>query len=179
MLLNCTVGRRKKNRTDLSPNVLAVSPDGRVEEYSEEAMLLLKQYYPIGIGGRWTFPQELRSWVGEAVGKSCEGKPQTVDRRSATGPDGTLWLRLQPNASGYFLYLDEVRQDAAAAAFQRWGLSPREADVLRHLVQGSTYSEIAAVLGISPKTVGRHLEKIYRKLGCNNRHAAAQLVKKL
>ena len=51
-------------------------------------------------------------------------------------------------------------------------LSPREAEVLRLLADGSTQHEIAHRLGISPKTVGSHIEHILRKLGVHSRAQA-------
>ncbi len=49
------------------------------------------------------------------------------------------------------------------------GLTAREADVLGLLAQGFSNKAIAAQLGISPKTVGNHVEHVYTKLGVTNR----------
>jgi pimeloyl-ACP methyl ester carboxylesterase/DNA-binding CsgD family transcriptional regulator len=48
-------------------------------------------------------------------------------------------------------------------------LSPREAQVLRLLAEGASNNEIATRLGISVKTVERHVTHIYRKLGAGGR----------
>lgn len=48
-----------------------------------------------------------------------------------------------------------------------------EERVLRWVARGKTNKEIAAVLGISPATVKRHMEKILTKLGLRNRVEAA------
>jgi DNA-binding NarL/FixJ family response regulator len=53
------------------------------------------------------------------------------------------------------------------------GLTAREVDVLGLLTQGLPNKAIAHRLGISPKTVGTHVERIYTKLGVSNRAAAA------
>jgi DNA-binding CsgD family transcriptional regulator len=52
-------------------------------------------------------------------------------------------------------------------------LTKREREVLFWLARGKSNSEIAAILGIAPATVGKHLEHIYPKLGVENRTAAA------
>jgi DNA-binding CsgD family transcriptional regulator len=52
-------------------------------------------------------------------------------------------------------------------------LSPREREVLRHLVDGKTDREIAEALFISPRTVMRHVASILAKLGVSSRTAAA------
>lgn len=54
-----------------------------------------------------------------------------------------------------------------------FGLSPRELEVLQLVVQGLTDAEVGDRLFISPRTVGRHLQSIYNKLGVGSRTAAA------
>jgi len=54
-------------------------------------------------------------------------------------------------------------------------LTAREAEVLRLVAVGKSNREIGEALVISPKTVGRHLENIYAKLGVDSRAAAAAL----
>jgi HD-GYP domain-containing protein (c-di-GMP phosphodiesterase class II) len=55
------------------------------------------------------------------------------------------------------------------------GLTARECEVLGLLAQGHPNKGIAQRLGISPKTVGNHVEHIYAKLGVNGRAGAAML----
>lgn len=52
-------------------------------------------------------------------------------------------------------------------------LTPREIEVLGLLAQGLPNKSIAKQLGISPKTVGNHIERVYSKLDVTNRAAAA------
>ncbi len=54
----------------------------------------------------------------------------------------------------------------------RFGLTPREAEVLLWVAQGKTNPEVAGILGIRPHTVRTHLEKVFAKLGVETRHAA-------
>lgn len=51
--------------------------------------------------------------------------------------------------------------------------TPREMDVLRLVVEGKTNAEIGLALGISEKTVEKHLEAIFRKMGVASRVEAA------
>jgi HD-GYP domain-containing protein (c-di-GMP phosphodiesterase class II) len=79
--------------------------------------------------------------------------------------------------------LDPVAADAvlAAAGHARSrsraggpaGLTTRESEILAQLAQGKSNKAIAQQLGISPKTVGNHIEHIYSKLRVTNRAAAA------
>ncbi|MCX7553678.1 DNA-binding response regulator [Marinicella sp. S1101] len=54
-------------------------------------------------------------------------------------------------------------------------ITRREADVLYWVAQAKTDWEIAQILGISERTVNKHLEQVYRKLNVNNRTAASGL----
>ena len=58
---------------------------------------------------------------------------------------------------------------------QSWpaGLTEREVEVLRLIVQGHSNRSVAQQLTISPKTVGRHIENIYAKTGVSSRATAA------
>ena len=61
---------------------------------------------------------------------------------------------------------------AGWAPAQDWRLTPREQDVLRWLSAGKTDRDIGAILEISPRTVHKHLQRIYEKLGVETRTAA-------
>lgn len=52
------------------------------------------------------------------------------------------------------------------------GLTEREVDVLRLIARGNANRQVAATLGISPKTVGHHIEHIYAKAGVTTRAGA-------
>ncbi|AOY91132.1 hypothetical protein BKK79_04365 [Cupriavidus sp. USMAA2-4] len=51
-------------------------------------------------------------------------------------------------------------------------LTARERQVLRWLARGKTDRDIASVLGISTRTVQKHLQHVYVKLGVETRTAA-------
>jgi DNA-binding CsgD family transcriptional regulator len=73
------------------------------------------------------------------------------------------------------------RVDGEAAVFAlmtRFGLSRREAQVLREITAGRTNDEIADTLGISLSTVKTRIENIFRRLGVSTRTAAALRVLK-
>jgi DNA-binding CsgD family transcriptional regulator len=55
------------------------------------------------------------------------------------------------------------------------GLTPREVEVLRLVAEGLTNPQVAQKLFLSPRTVQRHLNSVYRKLGVNSRTAATHL----
>lgn len=54
-------------------------------------------------------------------------------------------------------------------------LSLREMEVLNHVAEGKTNPDISSALGISERTVEKHLERVYKKLGVNTRTGAVIL----
>ncbi|MBO0904791.1 DNA-binding response regulator [Jiella sonneratiae] len=55
------------------------------------------------------------------------------------------------------------------------GVSAREAEVLLWLARGKANRDIADILKLSPRTVNKHLEVVFRKLGVENRAAATAI----
>lgn len=51
-------------------------------------------------------------------------------------------------------------------------LTPREADVVRLIARGCTYSQVAERLGVSAHTVATHIKNAYRKLEVHTAGAA-------
>ena len=68
--------------------------------------------------------------------------------------------------------LRRLLQRVASPARSAHGLTVRELEVLRQLADGFAAGAIAERLGISPKTVGTHLEHIFSKLGVRTRAQA-------
>jgi DNA-binding NarL/FixJ family response regulator len=59
------------------------------------------------------------------------------------------------------------------------GLTSRESEVLSWLSKGKTNRDIAQILGLSPRTIDKHLEQIYAKLGVENRTSAAAVAARM
>jgi DNA-binding NarL/FixJ family response regulator len=62
---------------------------------------------------------------------------------------------------------------ASARPLESLGISPREAEVLLWIAQGKDNEEIGIILGASRNTVKKHVMRVLRKLGVENRNAAA------
>jgi len=52
------------------------------------------------------------------------------------------------------------------------GLTPREVEVLTRVARGASTKQVAHALGITPKTAGTHIERIYIKIGASTRSTA-------
>ena len=58
-------------------------------------------------------------------------------------------------------------------------LTAREAEVMAWVARGKTNRDVAEILGMSPRTVNKHLEHIFEKLGVETRTAAAAVAGQL
>jgi len=122
-------------------------------------------------------PPRLTQWLREAEQARLQGEePQPLLARK---DDRRLFasLHTQADNSGEWLVLLREENDSSAietliAAFR---LTRREAEVLHWLCLGKTSKDIGDILGTSPRTVNKHLEHVYEKLGVETRTAAANL----
>jgi DNA-binding CsgD family transcriptional regulator len=72
--------------------------------------------------------------------------------------------------------LNEQREgDQERLLSDRHGLTVREAEVLLWVSRGKKNREVSEILQISPRTVNKHLEQIFAKLGVENRASAAAI----
>ncbi len=83
---------------------------------------------------------------------------------SPANPDEYLFRLSEPTAGRQ----EAVLRDAL-------GLTAREAEVLLWIANGKPNRDIGEILGISPRTVNKHLEQVFAKLGVENRASAAAL----
>ncbi|MBL9210451.1 MAG: response regulator [Opitutaceae bacterium] len=67
------------------------------------------------------------------------------------------------------LVLEEEQAEPGPAALLQFGLTPRQAEVAYWVAQGKTNPEIAVILGASPRTIDKHMERILARLEVENR----------
>ncbi len=147
---------------------LAARADGEVrlaEGDAREALTTLRQ-----AAARW---QELDSPYESArvrvgIGQACRslGDGDAAELEFDAARRAFAALGAVPDLGR----LDRLAGEAAAE--QPGGLTEREIEVLRVLATGRTNRAIAAGLGISERTVDRHVSNIYTKLDVNTRAAA-------
>ncbi len=145
--------------------------------------LYADHYRPIGIDRVIAVPlrSDGRVLVSFVLNRSrIDFSDRERDRLELLRPHLSHWYRVcsAPQAA-------LVAESAATAAAPldapeplprtRWteSLTPRETEVLQWVACGKTDADVAALLGLSPRTVQKHLEHIYLKLGVETRTAAA------
>jgi DNA-binding response OmpR family regulator/DNA-binding CsgD family transcriptional regulator len=107
--------------------------------------------------------RHFRGWDGTVLpkGLAAPAGPLRVRRFAEAGQDDLESLILEERATR-----------AGPAALLTLGLTPREAEVLFWIAEGKGNAEIAVILGASVRTIHKHVENLFRKLGCESRNAA-------
>ena len=118
-------------------------------------------------GRGWVFTRGLRDFSGDDVDAATQLWPllAVLDPSLGPSPRGEAGRPLPPGAGPA-----EASRPAGGGA----PLTRREYEVLGWLSQGLTATSIARRAGTSPRTVSKHLEHIYDKLGCHDRLMAVQ-----
>jgi DNA-binding NarL/FixJ family response regulator len=166
-LRNARVARLARDAVDLGGlGVLMLDARARVAWRSPQAGRWLAECF--SDDGGEPAPEWLARAIALAPGEELDapagGDRQLVARSlGRAGLDETMLLlvRRDPEAR-------ENRIESAA-------LTPRETEVLSWVAKGKTNRDIAEILGMSPRTVNKHLEHVFEKLGVETRAAAAAL----
>ena len=165
--------------------VVVLDHAGAVTWKTAKARLWLAEYFGHDDAGR-DLPAPLAAWVAHrlsaAGGAASHAHAAGTDSPAFSRQAGNRELRVRLTASRkageHVLLMEERCAPAApasslAAAYQ---LTAREHEVLTWLAKGKTNRDISDILGMSPRTVNKHLEHVYVKLGVETRAAATALV---
>jgi len=102
--------------------------------------------------------------------------------RVALDVDGALLecvlLRRTGEDEWLFRLTEQREGDDERLLGKRHGLTSREAEVLLWISRGKQNREMSEILNISPRTVNKHLEQVFQKLGVENRASAAAIAVK-
>jgi DNA-binding CsgD family transcriptional regulator len=151
--------------------IVALAPNGRIEFATAGAHRLLAKYFDGPASS--SAPEVLTAWLQHERthlnGDRALAKPGRPLTRERAGRH--LVIRLARREHDPTLLLLEERELPADA--DALGLTPREHGVLALVEKGKSNAEIARELWITTRTVRKHLEHVYTKLGVNSRTAAA------
>ncbi len=123
----------------------------------------------------YVLPRNVQDWLHQCAAALASSPPLAIDLKpdassqklqllyiGQIGPDENLLRLLEGNTGSDQTVLK-----------QKLLVTEREAEVLLWIARGKSNRDIAEILSLSPRTVNKHLEQIYAKLGVENRTSAA------
>jgi len=156
-LANARIANRTRMALDATGRfLLAATEAGRLIWCTPQAEKRLSEAVPGFLAAEFVLPRGLRLANGNRV--------LEFTFLSRTGADEFLY-RLTESGGG--------QEEAFIRDYL--SLTTREAEVLIWIARGKSNRDISDILGISPRTVNKHLEQIFTKLGVENRASAAAL----
>jgi DNA-binding NarL/FixJ family response regulator len=174
-LANARLTQSARAALDVSGRfLLAVSRQGRIMWATPQAQKLLADNLPAKADDEFELPEPMVQWLEQAQGGTAAKAPVLASFPENAKLKLQYMGKLGPNE--FLLRLAKDAGNETPASFRSdLGLTTREGEVLSWLSKGKTNRDIAQILGLSPRTVDKHLEQIYAKLGVENRTAAAAI----
>ncbi|MBR9829144.1 MAG: response regulator [Oceanospirillales bacterium] len=149
-------------------HLLTVAPEGLLQWATPQTHALLARANADELWITQSLQPQLADWLRR--------KPAVNDQVALKGLEYALSVRLlshQSNGDYLFKLVDEQRGTGPALLQAQLDLTARAAEVLYWIANGKTNKDIGEILGMSPRTVNKHLEQVYPALGVENRTAAA------
>lgn len=159
--LTATVGGLRSALDAERSAIVLLDAQARVELASAAAEELVGRALGLALEEGEPLPQPLAESI-------AAGEPSG----SVTAGEGSLLLRHLRSGGRTVLVLDDAGRALSLQALGELGLTPREAAVLHELSRGAETETVAIKLGISPRTVDKHMQRIHAKLGVSNRAQA-------
>lgn len=155
-------------------HLMTVSDEGHIMWATPQTYALLAKARASTEWQQQALTQQLKQWLSH--------QPDIESRLPLIGLEYPLSVRIisAKQDQERLLKLEDGRRPTGPNLLkQELGLTERESEVLNWLANGKTNREIAQILEMSPRTVNKHLEQIFPKLGVENRTAAAGIALKV
>lgn len=155
--------------------LLAADRQGRVLWSTPQASRLIEQ---ANGASSVSLPPAVAQWL-----RSCADSPLAARQTSLTAAfreDGEHRLQVTyigqvgPDEQLLRVVAEQTNSDEIVLR-ELLALTSREAEVLLWISRGKSNRDIAEILGLSPRTINKHLEQMFEKLGVENRASATAL----
>jgi DNA-binding response OmpR family regulator len=179
-LVNARRGQTAEAELDAAGRfLLALSDRGDVLWSTPQAGKLLARCFPVAASETGALPLSVVSWLLQSHTAQREHAvfsiPLEETKAGASKLELTYLGRIRP--AEHLLRLSLVEPRGEVDRLRRdLALTAREAEVLLWLARGKSNKDISDILTISPRTVNKHLEQTYAKLGIENRSSATAIV---
>ena len=145
--------------------LVALDGDGRILWTTPKSAAILDRRFGVAVGGQ--LPPALAGQLQRLAMGEARVKQDFADGRVEFAAVATK------GEERHFRLTETLEGADEKLLAQRHGLTEREAEVLLWISRGKANREISEILGISPRTVNKHLEQIFEKMGIENRASAA------
>ncbi|MEM6466185.1 MAG: DNA-binding response regulator [Pseudomonadota bacterium] len=113
---------------------------------------------------------DLQAWI-----KACAGRPVSAVEPFVEGDLSIMLLGFSSTGEILVKIVLQQEQKQEEILKDAFDLTVREAEVLYWLTLGKTNRDISTILSLSARTVNKHLEQVFQKMGVDNRTSAAVL----
>ncbi len=167
--------RHKTAMDSLPEGVIGLRGNCRIEIISAKARLWLDAFFPQPHPSSNSLPDEILGWLRESpCGRTpSPGRaPPLIKQRGSE----RLEIKVIDTPEGQRLLVLRRRAMAdSPQALETLGLSPRQAQTLLRVARGHSNKQIARELDISPRTVQKHLETVFKILRVGSRTEASRI----
>jgi len=174
-LANARLSHRSRLALDLAGrHLIALDPQGALAWCTPQAGKLLAQVDPQWSRDSGRLPDALAT----PAQRLLQEPARSASSIRVEFPDFEIELTLLESKRPHetLIRMTEIREGADLDLLQKQhGLTRREAEVLLWVSYGKSNRTISEILGISPRTVNKHLEQVFKKLGVETRAAATAL----
>jgi len=177
-LANARISQSARSALDASGRyLLAANRSGKVLWATPQAGKLLGRAFPNFNAERDLLPDQIQGWLARHHDRGASSAADSINLISADpGIQLELSVISQMGADQILLRLiDGDPKDDQFILRDKLQLTQREAEVLLWIARGKSNRDVADILTLSPRTVNKHLEQIFNKLGVENRTSAAAL----
>ncbi len=169
-LANARLAVSVESALDISgQHLITVDREGHILWGTPQAHALLAKAQ---IDKTWQDQQlapQVKSWLAVGV----HGQQSNLLLEGLTYPLELKWVSQQSGNEYLIRLIDGDRPSGSTLLKAKLAVTERESEVLHWIANGKTNREIAEILEMSPRTVNKHLEQLFPKLGVENRTAAA------
>jgi DNA-binding NarL/FixJ family response regulator len=155
--------------------LLAVNRAGLVLWCTPQASKLLGSAYAAFQADDFLLPPEVGRWL-DGRDNATPGDASETVVVGADDPQQRLQFSFVGRIARDELLLRLINGEATTDEVllkRELAITTRESEVLVWIARGKSNRDIGTILGLSPRTVNKHLEQIYAKLGVENRTSAA------
>ena len=135
---------------------------------------ILERRFPTWSATSGALPEELAGPL-ERLQASAPEPGATVSIAVGDGMLEAAYLRRTATDEWLFRLTDRQAGREEELLAEQLGLTQREAEVLLWISRGKQNREVSEILQISPRTVNKHLEQIFQKMGVENRASATAI----